>query len=248
MSDNKKYYYLKLKDNFFESEEMIILESMPDGYLYSNILLKLYLRSLKNEGRLMFKDRIPYTPTVLAQILRHQVGTVEKALDIFKELGLIEVTDLGVIYMTDIQNFIGTSSTEADRIRAYRKKISTEKTLLLEESNDTVQMYNKCTPERERKIEKDIEIDIDIEREIEIENFSLPPVYDFFKEVVSVTEFTELIEIYGEKNVIEKFERRKNYLLSKKLDVNRQSYDTVKNWLETDKSEKEAAKKKLFDF
>ena len=246
MSDNKKYYYLKLKDNFFESEEMIILESMPDGYLYSNILLKLYLRSLKNEGRLMFKDRIPYTPTVLAQILRHQVGTVEKALDIFKELGLIEVTDLGAIYMTDIQNFIGTSSTEADRIRAYRKKISTEKTLLLEESNDTVQMYNKCTPEREREIEKDIEIDIDIEREIE--NSSLPPVYDFFKEVVSVTEFTELIEIYGEKNVIEKFERRKNYLLSKKLDVNRQSYDTVKNWLETDKSEKEAAKKKLFDF
>ena len=246
MSDNKKYYYLKLKDNFFESEEMIVLESMPDGYLYSNILLKLYLRSLKNEGRLMFKDRIPYTPTVLAQILRHQVGTVEKALDIFKELGLIEVTDLGAIYMTDIQNFIGTSSTEADRIRAYRKKISTEKTLLLEESNDTVQMYNKCTPEREREIEKDIEIDIDIEREIE--NSSLPPVYDFFKEVVSVTEFTELIEIYGEKNVIEKFERRKNYLLSKKLDVNRQSYDTVKNWLETDKSEKEAAKKKLFDF
>ena len=60
MSDNKKYYYLKLKDNFFDSDQMIVLESMPDGYKYSNILLKLYLRSLKNDGKLMFNDRIPY--------------------------------------------------------------------------------------------------------------------------------------------------------------------------------------------
>ena len=50
MADNKKYYYLKLADNFYDRDEMIILESMPDGYIYSNILLKLYLRSLKNEG------------------------------------------------------------------------------------------------------------------------------------------------------------------------------------------------------
>ena len=68
MSDNKKYYYLKLKDNFFEDEAMIILEGMQDGYKYSNILLKMYLRSLKNEGKLMFNDVIPYTPSVLSQI------------------------------------------------------------------------------------------------------------------------------------------------------------------------------------
>ena len=40
--DNKKYYYLKLKEDFFESDSMILLENMRDGYLYSNILLKLY--------------------------------------------------------------------------------------------------------------------------------------------------------------------------------------------------------------
>lgn len=47
--DNKKYYYLKLKEDFFESDSMILLENMRDGYLYSNILLKLYLRSLKDD-------------------------------------------------------------------------------------------------------------------------------------------------------------------------------------------------------
>ena len=40
MSDNKKYYYLKLKDDYFDSDDLIVLENMPDGYLYSNILLK----------------------------------------------------------------------------------------------------------------------------------------------------------------------------------------------------------------
>ena len=46
MADNKKYYYLKLKDNFYDSEQMIILQNMQDGYLYSDILMKLYLRSM----------------------------------------------------------------------------------------------------------------------------------------------------------------------------------------------------------
>ena len=44
MADNRKYYYLKLKEDFFDTDEMKILESMKDGYLYSNILLKLYLK------------------------------------------------------------------------------------------------------------------------------------------------------------------------------------------------------------
>lgn len=127
MSDNKKYYYLKLKENFFDTDEMILLESMPDGYLYSNILLKLYLRSLKNDGKLMFNDRIPFNPTMLAKITRHSVGVVEKALNIFKDLELIEVLDTGAIYMLDIQNFVGKSSTEADRKRSYRSKIEEEK-------------------------------------------------------------------------------------------------------------------------
>ena len=45
--ENKKYYYLKLKEDFFDSEDIKIIESMENGYMYSNILLKMYLKSLK---------------------------------------------------------------------------------------------------------------------------------------------------------------------------------------------------------
>jgi len=166
MADNKKYYYLKLKENFFDSDAMIVLESMQDGYLYSNILMKLYLRSLKNEGKLMFNDRIPYNAEILAQVTRHKVGVVEKAIQIFQELDLIEILENGAIFILDIQNFIGQSSTEADRVRVYRNKIEAEKKAVsgncTNVRTNVRQTYDKRTPE--------IEIEIERERELEIKH------------------------------------------------------------------------------
>ena len=114
----------KIKNN--EIFEIIILESMPDGNIYCNILLKLYLKSLKNEGKLMLKEHIPYNLNMLSTITRHQIGTVEKAINIFKELGLLEVLDNGAIYMLDMQNYIGKTSSEGERKRKYRQRIDQE--------------------------------------------------------------------------------------------------------------------------
>lgn len=159
MSDNKKYYYLRLKDNFFDSDELKILESMKDGYLYSNILLKLYLRSLKNDGKLVVNERIPYSADMLASVTGHQVGTIKQALSIFKDLGLIDVLDNGAIYMLDIQNFIGKGSSEADRKREYRQRIETDRTNV---QTNLRQISEKSPPEIEIELEKDIEIEKEI--------------------------------------------------------------------------------------
>ncbi|WP_413486795.1 phage replisome organizer N-terminal domain-containing protein [Carnobacterium maltaromaticum] len=181
MSDNKKYYYLKLKDNFFETDSMIILESMPDGYKYSNILMKLYLKSLKTEGRLMFNDRIPYNPTVLAQITRHSVGDVEKALTIFRDLELIEVLDNGAIYILDIQDYIGKSSSEADRKRQYRQRIEQEKRVAIGTVGTNGQMSGQMSDKHPPELEIEIELDIELEKEkeIDIEKEKIP-----FKEII----------------------------------------------------------------
>ncbi len=155
MADNKKYYYLKLKEDFFDSEDMKLLQGMKDGYLYSDILLKLYL---------MYRGIIPYTSDMIATVTKHQQGTVEKAMKIFEQMGFIEILDNGAIYMMDIQNFIGQSSSEADRRRAYRNAIDTEKSLLMESDKMTNvvtnvttndgQMSDKWIPEnRDKRIE-----------------------------------------------------------------------------------------------
>lgn len=120
MADSRKYYYLKLKESYFDDDAIVLLESMPDGILYSNILLKLYLKSLKNGGKLQLDENIPYTAQMIATLIRQQVGTVERALGIFQQLGLVEQLDSGAFYMTDIELMIGQSSTEAERKRAAR--------------------------------------------------------------------------------------------------------------------------------
>lgn len=175
MADDKKYYYMRLKENFFDSDEMIILENMDnkEGIIYSNILLKLYLRSLKNEGRLMFNERIPFNSQMLSTIVRHPVGVVEKALKAFVELGLVEIMDNGAIYMLDIQNFIGKTSTEADRKKVYRAKIATEKEALSINGQMSRQMSDKRTPELELKKEREKEKEKKKEYIVE-ENFIFP--------------------------------------------------------------------------
>ena len=159
MSEVKNYFYLKLKENFFEGESIILLETMPDGYKYSNILLKLYLRSLKNDGKLILNNKIPYNSNMISAVTRHSIGDVEKAMKIFEQLNLVEVLDSGAIYITDIQNFIGKSTTEADRKRVYRDRIEKEKQQLIEHNGTFVQTNSTNCPDKtppEKEKEKEI--------------------------------------------------------------------------------------------
>ncbi len=159
MSDNRKYYYLKLKENYFDDDSIVLLESMQDGVLYSNILLKLYLKSLKHGGRLQLDENIPYTAQMIATITRQQIGTVERALQIFLKLGLVEVLDSGTFYMSNIELLIGQSSTEAERKRAARLQ---NKALSAPRTNG-----GHLSDIRPPEIEIEKEIDIEIKRERE---------------------------------------------------------------------------------
>ncbi len=166
MTENRRYYYLKLKEYFFNSETMMILESMQDGLLYSNLLLKMYLMSLKSGGILLLGDHFPHTPQTIATCTRHQIGTVERALKIFLQLGLIEILADGAYYMTDIQLLIGQSSTEGERKKRERTRLQRQK-LLPTGGLDICPpngRVDKCPPIVEK--EKDIELEIDKEREL----------------------------------------------------------------------------------
>ena len=160
MADNRKYYYLKLKENFFDSDSIVLLEDMKDGILYSNILLKLYLKSLKNGGKLQLDEHIPYTAQMIATLTRHQIGTVERALEIFRQLGLVEQLDSGAFYMTDIELMIGQSSTEAERKWAARlenKALLPSRTKgghLSDIRPPEIEIEKEIEKERERELDK----------------------------------------------------------------------------------------------
>ena len=164
---------MRLKENFFDSEEIVIIEGMEKGYTYEVILLKMYLKSLKNNGRLVLTENIPYTLPMLAKVIRHTEEDVKEALEIFSSLGLIEIIETTeAIYMTQIQNYIGKSSTEGDRKREYRRQIEEEKTKdrqTSDESQTNVQTKDRQTSdESQDKKAQEIEKELETKREIEI--------------------------------------------------------------------------------
>ena len=129
---------------------------MQDGVLYSNILLKLYLKSLKHGGRLQLDEDIPYTAQMIATITRQQIGTVERALQIFLKLGLVEVLDSGTFYMSNIELLIGQSSTEGERKKKERMRLKRQK-LLPSDGADICPPYSRgdiCPPEiRDKRLD-----------------------------------------------------------------------------------------------
>lgn len=234
MSDSRKYYYLKLKDNFFDTDEMIILESMPDGYLYSNILLKLYLRSLKYNGRLMFNEKIPFNSQMLATITRHSIGVIEKSMTIFKELNLVEILDSGAIYMTDMQNFIGESSTAADRKREYRNKIAIEKRQMSRQMSG--QIEDKSLPELEIELDIDIELDKDIKQK---PKKNPAHQYGEYKNVLLTDDELEKLKAEFPSDWQERIERLSCYIASKGTKY-KNHLATIRNWARKDRGEQNA--------
>lgn len=122
MSQNKKYYWLKLKEDFFERDEIKIIESQKNGKDYINFYFKLLLKSLKTDGTLRFRDAIPYNLEMLSTITNCNVDTVNTAINTFIELGLMEKWEDGTFFMLEVQNMVGSETSWAEKKREYRNK------------------------------------------------------------------------------------------------------------------------------
>lgn len=219
MEDEKvkgRYFYLMLRENFYDSDDMVLLESMENGYLYSNILLKLYLKSLKDKGKLMYKDRIPYSVEMLAKLTRHNPDIVRRAIEIFQSMGIIEILDNGAIFMMDIENYIGKSSTEADRRRKYDRRIAEEKKKLLECENSCEKSHEHINININTNINTDTNIETDIDN-----NMIISKRNDSVSKSRLEVEFEEVWKEYPRKQG--KANALKAYLKARKKGVEQQT-------------------------
>lgn len=209
MSDNKKYYYLKLKETFYSSEDLKIIESMENGFIYSNLYLKMILLSLKDEGRLLFKGRIPYSEKMISTITGIPIDNVRCGIKILSEYGMIEILESGVMYMTDIQDLIGQGSTEAERKARYRKRINEEKGIVVADGTKPGHCPGHRTPELEIEKESHIELDLDPELEKKKDTLFSPPKES---QESNNQEMENLFPNYNHKKSIFKFANRWNEL------------------------------------
>lgn len=158
MADGKKFYWLKLKRDFFKRHDIRIIEEMPNGKDYVLFYLKLLLESIDHEGSLRFSDTIPYNEQMLSVVTNTNIDIVRSAMKLFTELKLMEVLDDATIYMAEVNNMIGSESWSAERVRRFRQK---QQALLC---NTDV---TSCNEEIEKEIKKDLDIDIENERKNE---------------------------------------------------------------------------------
>ena len=119
---DKKYFWLKLKRDFFKRHDIRIIESMPNGKDYILFYLKLLCESVDHEGNLRFSESIPYNDEMLATITNTNVDIVRSAVKVFTELGMMEVMDDGTFYMTEVNKMIGSETYWAERKRIQKAR------------------------------------------------------------------------------------------------------------------------------
>lgn len=160
MSVTKKYYWLKLNIDFFDREEIKLIENSPNGKDYIIFYMKLLLKSTNTDGRLMFKDVIPYTDEMLATITNTNIDVVRSAVKMFIQLGMMDKLDDGALFMIETQNMIGSETEYAKKQREYREKKKQE--LIEDKTQDNVETKKDIV---RQEIEKEIDIELDKDKD-----------------------------------------------------------------------------------
>ena len=181
----KRYYWLKLKRDFFKRHDIRIVENMENGKDYILFYLKLLVESVDHEGELRFSETIPYNENMLATITDTNIDIVRQAMNIFTQLNMIEIVDNGTIYMNEVMHMIGSAADNDNAIRQQRYR-DNQKALNTGVSDTTVTKSNagvtECvTNSNESKSKSKSKRKSKIKENIEKKSGFVPPTLDEVK-------------------------------------------------------------------
>lgn len=164
LEQNKRLYWLKLKEDFFDEKYIKIMRKLPEGDSLVIVYLKIQLRCLKTDGYLYFDHLCNSFEEELSVVLDEDINMVRLALATLERFNLIEFIDTDTMYLITMSDRIGSETSVAERVRKWRKN----KQLL--QCNDTVtQVKHLGNTDIDIDIEKDIELDIELEKDKEKE-------------------------------------------------------------------------------
>ena len=160
----KRYYWLQLKEDFFNQKEIKLLRRIAGGDTYTIIYLKMLLVSLKDEGKLYFEAIGTNFAEEVALSLDEAPEDVELTITYLENKGLLEVIEHDEYFLNQVPELVASESYSAERVREHRKR---KKQARLSQSNESALHgnydVNQCNEEIELDIELEKEIDIKIE-------------------------------------------------------------------------------------
>ena len=166
----RKYYWIKLKKDFMNSDAVDFLMSQKNGAEYVVLYQMLCLMTVKTNGKLerqLNEVIIPYDAEKIQRDTKYfNIDTVRNALQLYIHLGLIYKDDNGCLSIADYENLVGSESGSAERVRRFRNSKALH-------CNDDVTDVKRISNELSNtEIDIDKEIDIDTDKEVINTNIS----------------------------------------------------------------------------
>ncbi|MCT0485928.1 DnaD domain protein [Weissella paramesenteroides] len=167
MSD-KRYFWLKLPENFFSRKEIKALRRIAGGDTYTVIYLKMLLKSLQTDGKLYFEGVSSNFIEEIALDIDEEYENVQVTVNYLHNKGLLVDSGTDEVELVSMKNMVGSESSSTERKRRQRER---ERQLVSSKTNNR----DNVTPKSrlghvEKEIEIDKELDIETEREQETEN------------------------------------------------------------------------------
>ena len=146
VTENRRYYWLQLKDDFFNSKEMKLMRKLPGGEEITIIYLKMMLVSLSEQGKLYFEGLAEDLAEELSLIIDENTEAIRLTLMFLTKKKLLTTSDNYQFNLEQVPEMIGSETASARRVRKHR------------ENQKALQCNSDVT-----KCNGDIDIDIDID-------------------------------------------------------------------------------------
>lgn len=174
MSSEKRYFWLKLHNDFFNSKRIKKLRRIAGGDTFTIIYLKLQLASLQNDGVIEYTGLEKDVVTEIALDIDERPDDVAVTLDYLLKCGLAETSDNVSFFFPFVVENTGSEGSSAARMRRLRDR---EKTSLCDDYNlNRITKTSRCDEDILKKVPNPSRCDKksslcygEIEKELELE-------------------------------------------------------------------------------
>lgn len=161
----KRYYWLKLPDDFFRQKPIKKLRRIAGGDTYTVIYLKMLLVAIKQDCRLYFDGVEEDFCTELALDLDEDLDNVKVTVSFLLSQGLMVKDEEAEYLLTECDKMVGSETAGAQRVRDYRNRkalhCNTDVTPVLRDCNVEKEIDTRDREESEKEKREEIEISLD---------------------------------------------------------------------------------------
>lgn len=148
VTENRRYYWLQLKDDFFNSKEMKLMRRLPGGEEITIIYLKMMLASLQEQGKLYFEGLAEDLAEELSLLIDEDPEAIRLTLMFLTKKKLITTSDNYQFNLEQVPEMVGSETASTRRSRKHRE-------------NQKALQCNTTATKGNGDIDIDIDIDID---------------------------------------------------------------------------------------